>query len=85
MESLVIKSEGGLFPHTHTLEIPKAQIMTPPNDGITLKTSAEYSLFFKHTHEVKLSKEDLTAIAAGQTIVARDTDKGRHSFQIKLT
>ena len=83
MASIIVKSEGGLFPHTHTLEIPGEALSTPRADGVLLKTSLEYSLIFKHGHEVRLSQEDLKKIAAGESIVARDTDKGRHSFRVQ--
>lgn len=76
------KSEGGLFPHTHTLEISQAAIEQAPAEGLRVTTSTEYSLIFKHKHEVFISQQELKAIAAGQTVTVYDTDKGRHSFSL---
>lgn len=81
---ITARSEGGLFPHTHTLEIPKSAIEQAPAEGLRLTTSTEYSLIFKHKHEVLLTQQQLREIAAGQTVTAYDTDKGRHSFRISL-
>ena len=80
---VVVKSKGGLFPHTHTLNIPKAAIAKPSSEGLLLTTSEEYSLFFKHKHQVRLSAKDLENIQDGNEVTVIDTDKGRHSFTIQ--
>jgi hypothetical protein len=84
-DGLEAKSTGGLFPHVHRLFIPRGLLAAPPTDGATLRTSSEYSLIFKHAHEVHLTQAELLNIGSGRTVVARDTDKGRHSFSITLT
>lgn len=81
---ITARSEGGLFPHKHTLEISRDAIKSAPADGLLLTTSTEYSLIFKHNHQVHLSQGDLKSLSAGQTVVVFDTDKGRHSFRICL-
>lgn len=81
-QNKTVTSTGGLFPHTHKLTIPAEAIQSPPEDGITLQTSEEYSLIFKHKHFVKLSQADLQKIKAGHEVTVHDTDKGRHSFKI---
>ncbi len=80
-QEITAKSKGGLFPHTHTLTIPKSVI--DQIKDVTLTTSDEYSLIFKHHHEVTLSKDNLEKIKAGQEVVVYDNDKRRHSFAIK--
>jgi hypothetical protein len=81
---LVVKSQGGLFPHTHSLRIPRAAIDQPLAEGLLLTTSEEYSLVFKHKHEVRISRQELESVRAGHAVTVRDTDKGRHSFRIEL-
>ena len=82
-DSIVAKSTGGLFPHSHTLEVKKSDLSNPPRDGVLLTTSVEYSLVFKHKHQVRITQQELAAIARGEEVTVRDTDKGRHSFKIR--
>lgn len=79
---LTVQSQGGLFPHTHKLDIPMSDILNPSND-ITITTSDEYSLFFKHNHTVTISKDQLNAIKSGKEVTVFDNDKKRHSFLIQ--
>lgn len=79
------KSKGGLFPHTHILRLSDQDLQNASEEGILLTTSVEYSLIFKHSHQVKISKTDLKNIRAGQAVTVSDTDKGRHSFLIQVT
>ncbi len=78
------KSQGGLFPHTHMIKISDIDIQNPTEQGLTLRTSTEYSLIFKHSHEVKITKDELIAIKSGQEVTVYDTDKRRHSFAVKI-
>jgi len=81
-DTIRCQSTGGLFPHTHALNIPVDAINTPPKDGITLTTSEEYSLIFKHKHQVHITLDELIKVNRGEKVSVRDTDKGRHSFVI---
>ncbi|KAJ3395145.1 hypothetical protein HDU84_002719 [Entophlyctis sp. JEL0112] len=84
MADVTAHSTGGLFPHTHTLVVPASALAAPAAEGVTLTTSEEVSaFFFKHTHPVKLSKEDLERIASGEDVIVHDAEAGRHSFVIK--
>ncbi len=80
MASIIVKSKGGLFPHTHTLSLDAKLFDNLPAEGITLVTSSEYSLIFKHKHQVSISKENLEKIRDGQNLIVYDNDKKRHSF-----
>ena len=81
---LEAKSKGGLFPHTHTLIVPRVVIENSPDAGVVLTTSEEYSLIFKHKHQVSISKENLEKVRSGQEVVVFDNDKKRHSFALKV-
>jgi len=83
-KSFEFKSQGGLFPHTHVIKLNEKDLQNPPEQGISLRTSIDYSLIFKHSHEVKISKSELLAIKNGQEVKVYDTDKKRHSFVIKI-
>jgi hypothetical protein len=83
-EFVTVKSKGGLFPHTHTLQVPRSAIQQPPANGVVLTVSQEYSLIFKHDHQVRLTAEELTRIRDGQSVTVRDTDRQRHTFTIAL-
>lgn len=78
------KSKGGLFPHTHVLRISDQDLQNTSEEGIVLTTSVEYSLIFKHSHQVRISKDELKKIKAGQAVIIYDTDKGRHFFSIQI-
>lgn len=81
--TIIILSRGGLFPHTHRLKVPMANTQSPSED-LTLNTSEEYSLCFKHYHQVTISKNQLLDIKDGKEVVVFDNDKKRHSFAVKL-
>lgn len=78
------KSKGGLFPHTHVLRLSDQDLQNTDEEGIVLTTSVEYSLIFKHSHQVRISKDELKKIKDGQTVIVYDTDKKRHSFSIQM-
>lgn len=83
MQKIIAKSTGGLFPHTHTLELDRGLLVNPPSSGVTVEVSAEYSLIFKHKHSVHFTQSELLALAKGAAVTVKDTDKGRHSFTLQ--
>jgi hypothetical protein len=50
--------------HTHTVDLLKTDVSTPPAAGVTETTSLEQS----HTHTVSLTVADLDSINAGNTV-----------------
>ena len=82
--AIIALSKGSLLsPHTHKLIVPLANIQNPSED-LTLNTSEEYSLCFKHYHQVTISKNQLLDIKDGKEVVVFDNDKKWHSFTVKL-
>jgi len=75
--NLVIRSGQGFVPHTHDLSIPYAILRAPPAEGVKLTSS----LARGHTHEVALSRDQLTAVNRGGTVTVKG---GSHSFVIAL-
>ena len=82
---LIFQSVGGLFPHTHKLVVKKGDIDNPSASGLILETSEEYSLVYKHKHQVKITADELARVKKGETVEVKDTDKGRHRFTIRLS
>jgi hypothetical protein len=92
-EGLVIESGAGQLVtnefahHHHLLEVPLQVLQYPPDEGVTLHTGwAQFrnplANIGKHYHSVKLSKEQLVAVAQGQTVEVEDTVKD-HKFLIR--
>src|SRR5215813_13044843 len=50
--------------HTHTVDLSKADISTPPVGGRTLTTSLDLA----HTHTVTLTEADFQSIDAGNSV-----------------
>ncbi|MGZ3690680.1 MAG: hypothetical protein ACXVAX_04215 [Pseudobdellovibrio sp.] len=82
-DTYIFRSKGGLFPHTHKLNISK-ELLLHSKQSITATTSAEYSLIFRHQHEVTITLQELEKVRNGQSVVVRDNNTGRHTFEIKL-
>lgn len=80
---LIFTSSGGLFPHKHTLEI-SSDLLQNLETPITLFTSTEYSLIFKHKHPVTLTIDHMKSLKSGQEIIITDDDTQRHQFKMKL-
>jgi hypothetical protein len=81
---LMVPSKGGLIPHTHILAIDTDFVKNPPEAGLTLETNHAYSLVYKHSHQVFISQSDFQRIAKGESVVLKDSDKGRHSFEVTM-
>ena len=68
--------------HTHTVDLAKADVSTPPVGGRTETTSLDLS----HTHTVTLTEADFASINAGNTVTkttSEDTTPGQihtHTF-----
>lgn len=80
---LTFYSKGGLFPHTHSLKIPKSAFAQALDQ--TFQTSVEYSFFYKHKHSVTLKREDFEKALQGEKVLIRDNETKRHSFLISYT
>jgi len=65
--ALIATSTEGLFGHFHRLSILRELLESPPAQGIAIDTTR--ALF--HRHSVRLSAEDLLAIASGKTVTRR--------------
>jgi hypothetical protein len=65
--ALIATSTEGLFGHFHRLSILRELLESPPAQGIAIDTTR--ALF--HRHSVRLSAEDLLAIADGKTVTRR--------------
>ena len=76
-DDLIIHSGPGAFSHQHDLLIPMAMIKTPPREGVRL-TSSKALL---HRHTISLTRQDLTTVGAGGTVVQKASS---HIFVIAL-
>lgn len=81
-QDMILTSMGGFFPHVHSLIIPMGAIENPPEMGVVLFTSDEFSLIFLHKHKVTLTKWQLQRIKAGKEMTLFDDSKKGHSFFI---
>lgn len=75
--TLIIRSGPGFVPHTHDLRIPYAVLRAPPAGGVKLVSTTAR----RHTHEVALSHEHLTAVNQGRTVSVKG---GSHTFVIAI-
>ncbi len=70
--------------HTHTVDLAKADVSSPPAGGRTETTSFDMS----HNHTVVLTEADFQAIDAGQTVTkttSEDTTPGHvHTHQFNF-
>jgi hypothetical protein len=76
-DHLTIHSGSGFIPHMHDLLIPYAVLDAPPLRGVKLETTN--ALF--HTHDVVLTREQLTVVNQGGTVTEI---AGSHLFVIAL-
>ncbi|KAJ3289513.1 hypothetical protein HDU79_004001 [Rhizoclosmatium sp. JEL0117] len=80
---IITNSTGGLLPHSHKLVIPASVL--EKGETTTLPTEFATSGFiFTHQHEVVITAEQIAAILKGETVVLKDNDKERHSFEVKV-
>jgi hypothetical protein len=81
---LVIRSGPSRFAplpgHFHNLIIPLTLFQSPPLEGVKLVTTRAYG----HRHVVKLSQEQLAAVAQGSRLEVTDTVTD-HKYVIMLT
>jgi len=76
-KNLIIHSGPGLLGHVHDLLVPYAVLKTPPPEGVELTSTKA----FLHTHNIKLSQEDLETITHRGTVTKKSSS---HIFLIAL-
>ena len=76
-DDLIIHSGPGLISHVHDLLIPYAVLKAPPLQGVRLTTTQA----FLHRHSVALTREQLTTVEQGGTVVKKASS---HLFTIAL-
>ena len=84
MDSLAVTSSrnsklGQWVAHTHFLYVPLRLFSAPPAEGVTLSTTSTYL----HSHQVALTRDQLTAVARGGTVQVGDLS-GAHTYTIAL-
>jgi len=65
--------------HSHTVCIPSADLMTPPQGGATYTTSGP-----DPTHTITLSAAQLSAIEQGQSVSVTTSNDGAHTHDFTL-